>query len=422
VSFYLRKYISQKYASEIWAIITNLMVPLANFIAIAIAMKFVTPEELGNFQTIFLIAPYFMFVPLGVFNGLRRNIAYYSGRGETEKVKHQIETSMFVAHIVAIIGFIVGVGMFYIYWSSNASPLILTYVLGLIIHLLLFSYNTHFYSVFSGKKSFNVLGHINIIRSFFSILGAFFPALFGAIGLVFRHLLMTTGALLSRLIFRNSNYGTKTSFHYYEFRDLVSCGFPIMISGYINGLLLVADRSVIATFLSAEAVGYYALSAFMLGAVVQVPQSLSLVVYPLAAEAYGKTGKPSVLRRYMFFSLFLNICTLVPIGGLGYLFIGDIVENFFPKYLDGIACAQVACITVVFMCYRGVNIIFMVLKKNLVYQALLVAGVFIVWLVGYFAIQSGYDLKGVAAVRALATLLIGIGSIVYGLYLTRNNS
>src|SRR5687767_14824698 len=58
----------------------NLLAPLAGLIGSFVAAKCLGPAELGTVQSIMLIPAYLCFLHLGVFNGLSRNIAYYSGK------------------------------------------------------------------------------------------------------------------------------------------------------------------------------------------------------------------------------------------------------------------------------------------------------------------------------------------------------
>lgn len=414
----VKQYFHSRYFGEFWAVATNLLTPVASFAAMLIIMKCVNPTDLGVFQTVFLVAPYFALAPLGVFNGLRRNIAFYNGQGNFEKVRRQNATSKFVAHVTAAIGVVTGTFVFCYYWYSGASTLTLLCCVGLIVCLALFSYNTYFAAVFSGFKAFKELGNVNVVRNVVSVVGAAFPVFIGAFGLVLRRILSTTSVLTVRLFSNSENLSTKARLYKDEYRDLVVSGFPIMLSGYLGSIMVVADRSVIAAFMTAEDLGHYALAGYLLSAVVLIPQSFSLILYPKAAEAFGRTGKPQVLRKYIAVALVVNLAALLPLGLFCYYFLESIVVHLFPDYIEGLKCAQIACFTAVLLSYSGVNIVFMVLKRNLVYQLSIGVGFVAVWLFGHIAVTSGYGLEGVAFVRGGATLIVAISSVSYAFFLT----
>lgn len=415
----VKQYMGPRHFGELWAIATNLLTPVASFAAMLIIMRFVNPADLGTYQTVFLIAPYFALAPMGVFNGLRRNIAFYNGQANAEKASRQNATSKFVAHVIAAMGVITGTVVFACFWNRDASHLTLLCCLGLIVYLALFSYNTHFAAVFSGYKAFKELGNINVVRNIVSVVGAGFPVFFGALGLVFRSVLSTASVLAVRIFSNTNGLAVKSRFHKDEYWDLLYSGFPIMLSGYLSSIMIVADRSVVAAFLTMEDVGQYALAGYLLSAVVMIPQSFSLVLYPKAAEAYGRTANPQVLRKYVFIALLVNLSATLPLGLFCYVFLEKIVVHLFPNYLGGLRCAQIACITAIALSYSGANIVFMVLKRNLFYQLSIGLGVVVIWIFGYFAIHAGYGLEGVAIVRCCATLIVAATTIFFALYLTK---
>lgn len=414
----IKQYFQRRYFGELWAVATNLLTPVASFAAMLIIMRFVNPADLGIFQTVFLVAPYFVLVPFGVFNGLKRNLAFYNGQGNFDKARRQNATSKFIAHVTAVIGVVTGTLVFCYFWHSGASGLTLLCCIGLIVCLALFSYNTHFAAVFSGSKAFRELGNINAVRNMVSVVGAVFPVFLGAFGLVLRRILSTTSVLTVRLFSSSENLSTKACFYKDEYRDLVVSGFPIMLSGYLSGIMVIADRSVIAAFMTAEDLGHYALAGYLLSAVILIPQSFSLILYPKAAEAFGRTGKPQVLRKYIIVALLVNLSALLPLGLFCYYFLESIVVHLFPNYIDGLKCAQITCFTAVLLSYSGVNIVFMVLKRNLYYQISIGVALVSIWLFGYLAIRNGFGLEGVAFVRVFATIIVASITITYALFLT----
>lgn len=416
----IRKYFHRHYFGELWAIITNITKPIASFFSMFIILKFVSPKELGIFQTVFLVVPYFAFIPIGVFNGLRRNIAFYNGQKDSEKAERQAATSMFIAHVTALIGTIVAIGVLIYNLILNESDLTIFCSIGLLINLLMFGYNTHYTALFSGYKKFKELGNVNLANNIATVVGALFPIFMGVYGLVVKSIITNISVLIVRVCMGKRGMFKKAAFNLAEYRDLVLCGFPIMLSGYINSLLVVADRSVVAAFLGTENLGYYALSAYFLTAIVIIPQSISLVLYPKASEAYGRTGQAGYLRRYMLISIFVNVLAILPIAIFGYLFIEDIITLFFPIYSNGVKCAKIACVSAVFLSYSGVNIVFMVLKKNIQYQITMVFALAFIWLFGYLSIKYGYGVEGVAIVRMFAMLIVAIFTISFAWYFTRN--
>ena len=57
------------------------------FLFSLIAAKLLGPEQMGAWQTIFLISTYGMFISAGIINGMGRDVPYYRGKGDERKTK-----------------------------------------------------------------------------------------------------------------------------------------------------------------------------------------------------------------------------------------------------------------------------------------------------------------------------------------------
>lgn len=407
------------YKKELFVIFANLLGPVAQLAPILFTLKYITPEDLGTCESIFLVVAYFAFVPLGVFNGLSRNIAVLEGEGNLARAQKQVATSWAVAHGIAGIGLLVGLGFVIYYWRREPNGFALLCAFALVINLCLSSYDTLIQVFYAGSRSYVKLGSTKMLSNSSAILTSWLPYLIGAPALLVRKLSVAAAPVLVKIFTEKDKYTSRPSFSFPEYRDLVMTGFPIMLSGYLGRILLVADQSIIALHLGKEKLGYYALSIFLIMALMQVPRSFSLIFYPKAAYAYGKTKNPKTLRKYIMLSLFANLCALVPVCLLSY-FLLDYVVQYFPKYQNGLTSAKIACFTGMFMSYGGASIAFMVLKRNLIYQIILGSGIGIMWLVGSLLIRYGYGIEAIAFTRLGVTFAVGLLVIGLAFWLTRS--
>lgn len=77
--------------------------PIISFFVNILIMKYVGPETLGKHQSIILWGSYLSFLQLGVFNGLNRNLAYYKGSNQIEKLNKATSTGLVFSIVVAIV-------------------------------------------------------------------------------------------------------------------------------------------------------------------------------------------------------------------------------------------------------------------------------------------------------------------------------
>lgn len=396
----------------------NLLGPVAQLAPIVFTLKYITPEDLGICESIFLVVPYFAFVPMGVFNGLRRNVPVLEGEGDYERARRQVACSWAVAHGMAGIGILFGLGFSFYYFFKAPGSFAFLSSLALMLTLFLTAYGTHLQALYGGIQSFGKLGSAKMLGNSSAIITSWLPYLIGAPAMLVRKLAVAAAPVFVHCFTKKDKYPSRPSFSLSEYRNLVATGFPIMLSGYLSQVLLVADRSIIAVYLDPESLGIYALSVFLIMALIQVPRSFSLIIYPKAAFAYGKTGNPESIRKYIGMSFLANICALAPVCLISF-FALDYIVQFFPKYQDGLTSAKIACFTGMIMSYRGASIAFMVLKKNLVYQLILGCGIGMMWLIGSILVKQGYGIEAIAYARLGVTSVVALLVIGWAFWITR---
>ena len=149
-----------------------------------------------------------------------------------------------------------------------------------------------------------------------------------------------------------------------------------------------------------------------------VPMSLSLVLFPKIARAYGEHRSRRRLRRFVWISLIFNAVMIAPLCVICFLVIQPVVQNFFPDFAPGIPAARLACVTCVFWVYLGVGSVIGVINRMTPYLCCL--GFCLVLILGgsAFLIQLGYGIMGAAWARLAGTALMCLFTISYSLYLT----
>jgi O-antigen/teichoic acid export membrane protein len=148
------------------------------------------------------------------------------------------------------------------------------------------------------------------------------------------------------------------------------------------------------------------------------PISLNMILYPRVAHAYGATGSSRALRRYVWIGLGLNLALMTPLVVVLWFGLPALVHWFLPAYVPGIPAAKIALIGAIFYAYSGPSVIVPILRKNLPLQIVGVLGIILIWVFGYFAIQQGHGIEGVAWVRCAVMALYGCFVVGFVLHLT----
>src|SRR5207253_8644537 len=108
--------------------------------------------------------------------------------------------------------------------------------------------------------------------------------------------------------------------------ELAKVGTPMLLGGYLAGLILVSDQTMITTYLGPEKLGYYSLSVFLMSAMVIIPTSINTLLYPKASAHYGRTKDTMALRPFFWKALLVNTIVLLPVCGILYFAIGPLTK------------------------------------------------------------------------------------------------
>jgi O-antigen/teichoic acid export membrane protein len=394
----------------------NLLAPIVGLVSGFVAAWFLAPEELGVVQSVMLIPAYLSFLHFGVFNGLSRNIAYSLGKNDISKVQRMVDASWGVAKLTGAVGGATGAAILIYFWWAGDSSLHLWAGGAVLITLLFTPITAHVDIVFRSSQSFGMLGRILVGFNSLALLANFLPGMLGAVGLALRHAVVAISAAVMRIPW--DPIPSKGSMSWAEVTQLGRTGFPLLFIGVLYLFLEITDRSVVAVFLGAEAVGHFALAGLLVMGIQAVPATLSLILYPKAAHEFGRTGSASALRRFFWISLICNAVAVIPLALICYALVGPITMRWLPQYTEGIPAAQIACLSSLAFIGLGPGNVIAVLQRNKPYIYAIAAALTFAWLLGAFLATGGYGIEGAAWGRFGATWMLNIFTIVFSYIIT----
>lgn len=382
-----------------------------------IIARFVTPYELGAFQTVTLLFSYTAFMHLGVFNGLNRNFAFFTGKGDPLKAQRMVNASLRMAHIVSIAQVIVGIAYSFWLFVASSSNLLFWGSVSLIPILLVSPYSIHYDTLYRTSQSFRMLGIIYFIEAVFTALTIALVWYYNFLGLLLRNLMLMFVEFLLKYKFVPVHANGKGSFS--DIIELIQVGSPILISGYIFSILGVADRTIIAFWKGPQAVGIYALAGIVITGLMVIPNTIGPILYSKASASYGQSESPASMRRYIGISLLMNTFLTIPVVILAYFLIEPMVALFLPAYIEGVPAAKVSLLTGISLALSGPAIIFGTMRKNSVYIAMLSMALGTIWLVGSWSLNRFDNIIYVAWTRATVSFALSAAIIFYALHISR---
>jgi O-antigen/teichoic acid export membrane protein len=413
------KFIQQQLSSrkgDLWMLSAKWTAPILSMIGGLIAARFLKPEEFGVVQAIMLVPTYVTFLQFGVFNGLNRNLPLFLAKKEPEKAQGFVNASAKTARWVSGIGAVIALGAVIVFFFRAENSNYAYVALFLIPSLFFQPLKLHQDTLYRGMREFERLGKNLHISNLWSFTLSASTSVLGVTGLALK--IGTQHMLGWLLLLRNPPIKEEGTASWQDARALSAVGMPMLISGLIFNWLNAADRTVIATLMTAEDLGYFALAGIAMNALKVFPTSINMLLYPRVAAAYGTKGSSRHLRRYIWIGLGLNLVVMLPIAAVGWLALPYLVNTFLPAYAPGILAAQITLVGALAFAYSGPSVIVPILRRNLPTQIAGVAAIALVWAGGIYAVSAGYGIVGVAIARVVATALFGAFVIGFVFYLT----
>lgn len=401
----------KNHKSDLFYIIASIVAPFIGMLSSVVSARYVEPADLGAINRLLVILSYTSFLQLGVHNGLNRNIAYYRARKEEDKVQSMVDTSYFMTIVLSLILVAFGIGIaIYCYFASVEK---ITFYASLLLCVLLgFQLlSQHFDVTFRSGQEFKELGKIKWKESFFSIVCLILPALFSSVG----YMISYGSKVFFGCLLRNS----KCPFHFRHtqnwanYVELIKVGAPMMITGFVWGIFMVADVTFLSMFYSNEEVGLYNIATLCITAIMVIPNALNTLLYPKAAIIYGSTGERRYLRQYWLKSLGVFSIVMIPISVFAAFILPCFVDFFMPKYVGGIKCGQIALLSGVAFVSFGPSVIFGTIRKNWGILIILVVLYCLYWAT-LLLIREYYilSIESVAGIKLLFLFLYAVGVLI----------
>ena len=363
-----------------------------------------------------LLSPYLIFLAFGVYHGLNRNYPYLIGKGEPGRAPDMVGASELATKWITLLTLVVATGYVIFVSRRSSDPDLSVALLAAIPIVCVYPLATHYEVLYRTRDDFMRFAWIQALGYAISVVTLVLVYEFRFYGQCVRLVAIAMLNLLLRWFWRP----LKSSYegNWGDVKGLVVVGFPLLIVGYLQGIFIVADRTVVAFKLGPEAVGYYSLMGIVLASMTVFPMAIAQVVLPRASANYGATDCSHDLRRWVWVLILPSFAVLIPVAIIGWWLLPLLITLLLPKYIPGIDAARLGLIAGA-ISMPGISYIFLVLRRNKLYIVALVTGTLMVWILSSLALSHGGDLVTVAWIRVVATGVLSGFAVSYALYLTR---
>jgi O-antigen/teichoic acid export membrane protein len=366
------------------------------------------PLSYGIWKALGLIQTYAQFGDLGTRAALKREIPFYTGKGDMARVAAARDTA-FAANNISILtaAACAIVGAFLVDDAAMRTALLL-FLPGLYFAHM----NSFFEQLLSALKEFTWMARLSVWSGVLeAALAIGFTWAFGVNGLI----VGTALAYLISTAFQVQRIGwdVRPRWNWPVLRELISIGFPSHLNGLLYNIFISIDRWLILSFMGLTSFGYYALGMTINEYLLQFSYTFGNVLSPRLVEKYSERERVEDLRGMVEVPLII-ISRFAPVALGGVYFVAEaVVRTFLTSFEPGLVPLQILLVGTFFSSVpRGLSSFFITLRKQsqTVHLYLMAIGLNLVLV--WWLLSSGYGLAGAATGTSLSLAMFGLGMIV----------
>lgn len=306
-----------------------------------VALRFVSPHDLGIWQSLTLVITYGDVLNLGITRGLNRELPYFMGRGETDRARALAATAQTYVLFTGAIGLV-------LVWGTAifVRPMPTEWLIGLLglgIYWFCSIYTSYLTVTFRSGIEFKRLAVVQFVQMTINLVSVILIIRWGYAGMVARFAIL--GLIMAALMHWVRPVRTPPRFEWPNFRLLLSTGFRFYISSYLITAAMAFDQTILLQRGSVGLVGLYTPVVAVIVIMRTIRTSVTSYVAPRIAYNFGRYNQPQRLRRGVLVVVGTSLAVTIPTAILGWLLIRPFTELMFPQYALAIPAIQIALLS-----------------------------------------------------------------------------
>ena len=370
--------------------IYNIVLIATNFIAI----KWIQPKDIGLWNSVFLYSNYIALMQLGVFNTINRDIPFYYGKNEIDKVKKIVEVGSWFARFLFLINiFFTLFILIYLFLTHKSIELKITALsIGLITALSF--YQNFLIVTYRTSSQFNKLANVYLSQSIIVVLSLFLVVQWSYYGFVLRNLILIF--FFSFFAYKNRPFKLKPIFDKKIFINLLKVGVLFYIVIYAINITSTFARLFLLNHTGIKEVGLFFPAIGVIMGMELIPSSISQIIYPKLSYEVGKSSGNERLFSIFIRSSLLTLILLSIIAALIYFLFPLIILRYFPLYSESIDAVKYSAIAGIFTSGIIYSILLSQKKWKLLYSTALLKLLIFGFLIDYFIKNTTSAITGAA--------------------------
>jgi O-antigen/teichoic acid export membrane protein len=320
----------------------NILVSFITGVSSILIARWVSPFDMGIWNSAMLVTVYSPTLQLGVFNGLNREAAF---------------AWVWILAGISICGGAV------VAFHYRAQPALCWTAISIAVTIVCSWPTLYLTTTYRTHTEFGRLARNSVVVAMIGAALVLLVWRFRYDGLIIRAALLSVLGVVALYYRRpfpvNPSWGKK------QFLELAKVGIPIWLVGQLGSFFVSMDRLVLLR--TTYVLGYYTIAIQVGSFVRMIPSAFSVVLYPQMAHRYGETRcAMDVWRVARNGGIFASAAGCAA-GFCGWILLPRFVEIALPRYVSGIRAAQWSCFLGLAMGFYIFDNVYNVIKRQDLY-------------------------------------------------------
>ncbi len=339
--------------------------------------RWVPPLVMGQFNSIGQILGYLPFLQLGIFNGLNRELPYFVGKQEHQRVRDLAAAAQAWALLLGLASgaVLLAIGawelahgrvMWAAGWAANA-----------VLAFLLFYSVNYLNMTFRTGHEFARLAVIGVVESAVGLLLVGLIVVLSWFGMTFYGIclrLAIAGTISAAMLHHWRPVRVAPRWDFFQLKHLLVIGFPIFLVGQLYAWWVPLNNTVVWFCAGDLGLGLYAMVLTANTALEAIPQALGQVLYPRMAEHFGRHERPRDLIAMAMKPTLATVFGMAAIALAAWWLVEPVTRLVAPKYIAAVPAIRWSLLSPIVTSFNPVNSVFIVTRRLLSYGLAIALG------------------------------------------------
>lgn len=367
--------------------------------------RFLGPLQQGVWALLQVVILYASWTNLGATEVISRDIPFYRGRNELDKVE-ATKNSVFSFSMLASLFVFAGIIAFALFYRHHLKEEMFYGLFFVALLLTLQRYSTLQICFLRGEKNFTLASRQSVYSSIVNaLLVACLSYRYQIYGFMWAMCISYCFDIF--FVMKQHQFNFRLYFDWKIIWEAIKFGFPLHMAGFVTGIFLSADRIMIAKFLSFKELGLYSIALMVFTYVRNFSNPVCVVLLPNLHERFGETGDVRQLRGYMTkaSTFFTNAMPLL-IGATWFI-VPYLVVRVIPDYTEGTSALRCLILAGFFFAlYNTYNYFIALMRKQIILLLILAVIAVLAFVFNFLVLQAHLGIESVAVVNTVLSFLL----------------